>query len=153
MNIILQFFFSFVASFSFGILFNIPRKHLIASGITGACAWLTYYILLQGFDINPLLSNFAGAIMLTTFSIIFTKKFRAPIIVFVTCGLIPLVPGGKAYEAVRNIVESDYPKALESGAQAALISFSIAMGIILTEMIYELFRNISNRVKEKHHAS
>ena len=91
--------------------------------------------------------------MLTTFSIIFTKKFRAPIIVFVTCGLIPLVPGGKAYEAVRNIVESDYPKALESGAQAALISFSIAMGIILTEMIYELFRNISNRVKEKNHAS
>lgn len=74
-------------------------------------------------------------------------------IVFVTCGLIPLVPGGKAYEAVRNIVESDYSKALDAGFQAALISFSIAMGIILTEMFYEIFRNISKRGRDNTHAS
>lgn len=153
MNLILQFIFSFFASFSFGILFNIPRRHLIASGVTGALAWLVYYIFSNKFLFEAIIADFAGAITLTTFAIIFTKIYRAPMIVFVTCGLIPLVPGGKAYEAVRRIVEGDYMKALDAGFQASLISFSIAMGIIITEMVYELFRNIIRKVRENNHAA
>ena len=85
---------------------------------------------------------------MTSTAIFFTKRLQAPLIVFVTCGLIPLVPGGKAYEAVRAVVENNYLESLETGFQAALISLSIAMGIIITEMIYELFKNIKKRISE-----
>lgn len=148
MVFIVQFILSFFASFSFGIIFNIPRRHLVSSGITGAFGWVMFYLLNQTIGIDDLIANFVAAIMMTSTAIFFTKRLQAPLIVFVTCGLIPLVPGGKAYEAVRAVVENNYLESLETGFQAALISLSIAMGIIITEMIYELFKNIKKRITE-----
>lgn len=144
-----QFILSFFASFSFGIMFNIPRRHLAASGLTGALGWVMYYFLSQTIGIEPLISNFVAAITMTSTAIFFTKRLHAPLIVFVTCGLIPLVPGGKAYESVRAVVENDNLAALDSGFQAALIALSIAMGIIITEMMYELFNIIKRKVSNR----
>ena len=72
-----------------------------------------------------------------------------PIILFITCGSIPLVPGGLAYDAMRHVVLNEYMTALEYGFEAALISLAIAMGIISTEMADQVLQTIRKKLKRE----
>lgn len=143
-----QFILSFFASAGFGILFNAPRRTILAGGLSGASGWLVYFMAMQ-LDIEPIIASFLGAIVLTTISILCSRRLRAPIIIFVTCGIIPLVPGGMAYDAMRNIVLQQYDSALASGFQVALVSIAIAMGIISSEMINGIIHAIKNKMQKE----
>ena len=69
------------------------------------------------------------------------RKFRMPMIVFSVSGIIPLVPGGIAYNTMRNVMELDYIMGLQNGIRAFLISGAIAMGLVFAEVIMQvLFR-------------
>ena len=142
----IQFILSFFASAGFGILFNAPRRTIFAGGLSGAFGWLVYFIATQ-FDVQAVIASFFGAIMLTALSIISSRYLRAPIIIFITCGIIPLVPGGMAYNAMRSVVLQNYDMALAYGFQVALVSMAIAMGIISTEMIDSLFQTLKREIK------
>ena len=141
-----QFILSFFASAGFGILFNAPRRTILAGGMSGAFGWLMYFIATEN-DIQAVIASFLGAIVLTALSIMSSRKLRAPIIIFITCGIIPLVPGGLAYNAMRSLVLENYDMALAYGFQVALVSLAIAMGIISTEMIDSLFQTLKRKVK------
>lgn len=141
-----QFILSFFASAGFGILFNAPRRTIFAGGLSGAFGWLMYFIATQN-DIQAVIASFLGAIVLTALSIMSSRKLRAPIIIFITCGIIPLVPGGLAYNAMRSVVLENYDLALAYGFQVALVSLAIATGIISTEMIDSLFQTVKRKVK------
>lgn len=141
-----QFILSFFASAGFGILFNAPRRTIFAGGLSGAFGWLMYFIATQN-DIQTVIASFLGAIVLTALSIMSSRKLRAPIIIFITCGIIPLVPGGLAYNAMRSVVLENYDLALAYGFQVALVSLAIATGIISTEMIDSLFQTVKSKVK------
>ncbi|HBV22994.1 MAG TPA: hypothetical protein DEB42_04330 [Jeotgalicoccus sp.] len=141
-----QFILSFFASAGFGILFNAPRRTILAGGLSGAFGWLMYFIATEN-DIQTVIASFLGAIVLTALSILSSRKLRAPIIIFITCGIIPLVPGGLAYNAMRSVVLENYDMALAYGFQVALVSLAIATGIISTEMIDSLFQTLKRKVK------
>lgn len=141
-----QFILSFFASAGFGILFNAPRRTILAGGMSGAFGWLMYFIATEN-DIQAVIASFLGAIVLTALSIMSSRKLRAPIIIFITCGIIPLVPGGLAYNAMRSVVLENYDMALAYGFQVALVSLAIAMGIISTEMIDSLFQTLKRKIK------
>lgn len=55
-------------------------------------------------------------------------------IIFIVGGIIPLVPGGLAYDAMRNFVSNEYSIAIELAAKASLIAGAIAMGIVFSEV-------------------
>lgn len=146
LTLIYQFTLSFFASMGFGILFNAPRRALMQCGLTGAAGWLAYYIL-TNMDVNQILASFAGGIVLTAVSILNSRKMKMPIVIFITCGIIPLVPGGKAYQAMRNVVMEDYQLAFSFGMEAALIASAIALGIITSEMIHSLMNLLLVKLK------
>jgi uncharacterized membrane protein YjjB (DUF3815 family) len=142
---ILQFILSFFASFSFGILFNAPRRVLLNCGLTGAVGWIVHFTSTQ-FHIESLLATFFGAVGLTVVSIYSSRALKVPIVIFITCGIIPLVPGGTAYESMRHIVMSQYMHALEFGFEAALVAMALAFGIIFTEMSYTVLQTAKNKI-------
>ena len=94
-----QFILSFFSSAGFGILFNAPRRTIFAGGLSGAFGWLMYFTATQ-LNVQAAIASFLGAIVLTAISIVSSRQLRAPIIIFITCGIIPLVPGGVAYSAM-----------------------------------------------------
>jgi uncharacterized membrane protein YjjB (DUF3815 family) len=67
--------------------------------------------------------------------------YRTPVIIFSVAGIIPLVPGGLAYDAMRNFVQNDYNAAINLAAKAFMISGSIAIGLIFSEVINQVIRN------------
>jgi len=139
MYITQQLFLSFLAAAAFGIIFNAPKSSLFQSGFVGMLGWGVYIVLtLTGIDtVNATL---VASFVIAVASQVFAKLYKTPIIIFIVAGIIPLVPGGMAYDAMRNFVENDYNSALALAAKAFLISGAIAMGIVFSEVINQLIR-------------
>ncbi|WP_197280031.1 threonine/serine exporter family protein [Bacillus sp. FJAT-27251] len=130
---------SFIASAAFGILFNAPRESLFKCGLSGMLGWMVYFgLTYQGY--GPVIATLAAAFFIALVSQMFAKFYKMPIIIFSVAGIIPLVPGGLAYDTMRNIVENDYTTAVALGVKALMISGAIAVGLVFSEVINHVFR-------------
>ncbi|WP_110113591.1 threonine/serine exporter family protein [Bacillus sp. CGMCC 1.16541] len=130
---------SFIASGAFGVIFNAPKQSLLKCGLAGMGGWLIYTLFVyNGFD--SVLATLIASIFVAIVSQMFAKIYKTPIIIFNVAGIIPLVPGGLAYDAMRNFVENDYNQAVQLAAKALMISGSIAMGLVFSEVINQIIR-------------
>lgn len=130
---------SFIASAAFGIIFNAQKESLIQCGVVGMSGWLIYFVMTAvGYDAVP--ASLAASFVVAIISQFFARRYKTPIIIFNVAGIIPLVPGGLAYDAMRNFVENDYSVGLSLAAKAGLISGAIALGLIFSEVINQLIR-------------
>lgn len=130
---------SFIASAGFGILFNVPKQSLAKCGFVGMIGW-AIYISLVDIEVDVVLATLIATFFITIISQLFAKRFKMPIIVFSVSGIIPLVPGGLAYDAMRNFVENDYSLAVQLAAKAFMISGAIAFGLIFSEVFNQMIR-------------
>lgn len=133
---------SFIATGAFGILFNIPRKKLLQCGLTGMIGWFVYVFLIES-DIDTVVATLIAAFIIAVISQIFAKIYKAPIIIFSVSGIIPLVPGGMAYDAMRHFVNNDYNGAIQLAAKSFMISGAIAIGLVFAEVINQMIRRVS----------
>lgn len=144
MNVLAQVITSFIASAAFGFIFNSPRKLLPHCGFVGMAGWLVYYIGMElGIDVIP--ATLLASFLVTVLSQLFSKLYKTPIIVFSVAGIIPLVPGGLAYDAMRNVVENQYDTAVQLAVKAFMISGAIAIGLISSEVINQIIRRSGRR--------
>jgi uncharacterized membrane protein YjjB (DUF3815 family) len=135
---------SFVASAAFGIIFIAPVKTLIKCGFVGMVGWMIY-IGITNYTMDSIFASIIASFTVAIISQIFAKVFKTPVIIFNVSGIIPLVPGGKAYDAMRQVVEGDFNAAIPLSAEVVLISGSIAIGLVLSEVINQVIRKGSLR--------
>ncbi|MEW9698686.1 threonine/serine exporter family protein [Paenibacillus sp. SI8] len=132
---------SFIASGAFAILFNVPKRTLFQCGFVGMLGWFLYLSFLQ-FSVNAIMATLIASFVVTVTSQIFAKVYKTPIIVFSVSGIIPLVPGGLAYDAMRNIVENHYDVAVQLAVKAFMLSGAIAIGLVFSEVINHVIRRL-----------
>lgn len=130
---------SFVACAAFSLIFGVQKHRLVQCGLVGASGWLTYTVC-SAFEMRTIPATLLAVCVVTIISQIMAKHYRTPIIVFSAAGIIPLVPGKIAYDAMRHIVQEEYVVAVELAMQAFMISGSIAIGLVFSEVIYIIFR-------------
>lgn len=140
---------SFIATGAFGIIFNIPRKKLLLCGLVGMIGWFIYVLLINS-NANAAVASLVAAFVIAVISQIFAKIYKAPIIIFSVSGIIPLVPGGLSYDAMRHFVANDYNTAIQLAARAFMISGAIAIGIVFAEVINQMIKKISPKSKKMH---
>lgn len=110
-TIFIQFSFSFLATAAFAIVTNVPRRSLICCGLSGAFGWMTYWICVQ-MGGSAAFGSLLGSLGVAFISDLFSKRLRMPVTIFNIPGMVPLVPGGLAYQAVRNLVTDPIKKQL-----------------------------------------
>ncbi|MCQ6274522.1 threonine/serine exporter family protein [Bacillus sp. V3B] len=128
---------SFMASAGFGLLFNAPKNYVIQGGVSGMVGWICYFILVEK-GIDSVVASVLAAIIIGVIGQFFAKKYKTPVIIFNVSGIIPLVPGGLAYDAMRHFVINDYNVALQLAAKAFLTSGAIAAGLVLSEVLNQV---------------
>lgn len=133
---------SFIATACFGVIFNAPTKVIPHCGFVGAIGWSIYYALTQAQQVDALQATFLSAFFVAFIAHIFARNKRMPVIVFSVSGIIPLVPGGIAYNTMRNIVEQDYVMGTQNGLFVFMISGAIAMGLVFAEVIMQVLLRI-----------
>ncbi|MGM9929828.1 MAG: threonine/serine exporter family protein [Bacillus sp. (in: firmicutes)] len=146
MDYLVQVIASFIGSAGFGIIFNVPRESIVKCGFVGMIGWMSYYILSQNF-IGIIPATAIASAIIALISQVFAKIYKTPMTIFIVGGIIPLVPGGMAYNAMRHFVENDYNVAISLAAKLTLISGSIAIGLIFAEVLYQITMKCFKSIK------
>lgn len=144
MTIFFQLITSFIAAAGFAILFNAPRQTLIQCGLVGMLGWILYYVLVSG-EMDAVPATVFAAILVGSLSRICATFYKKPIIIFYVAGIIPLVPGGIAYNAMRHFVENDYITGVELGTKVMLLSGGIALGLMFSEVANKVMRKVTGK--------
>lgn len=144
MEYIVHLILSFIATATFGIIFNAPKNMLFHCGIVGAIGWIVYLAFTnQGVDIVP--ASFVGSFVIAIVAHLYAKRFKKPMLIFNVAGIIPLVPGGMAYNTMRHIVENDYMMGIEYAVKTSLVTGAIVMGLVFAEVFMQLIFTVMRR--------
>lgn len=130
---------SFFATASFGVIFSVPKRLLLSCGLVGMAGWISY-LSASHYGIASVPATLIASFLLASLSLLLARLHRAPVTVFSAPGIIPLVPGGLAYDAMRYFIENDYNTALQYSTKTLMISGAIAMGLVLAEVLFQLLR-------------
>ena len=138
---------AFVASFGFGIIFNIRGKKLIFAAIGGGLSWFCY-LYLNSIGISIILSLFISSIIFSIYSEICARFLKTPVTTIVICALIPLVPGAGMYYTMHETILGNVSGAVELGLTTVASAGALALGIIFVSTITKQVTNIK-KAKEK----
>lgn len=127
------------------ILFNIDRKKIIWTGFCGAIGWATY-LAVDNITKSPVMSSFAGALIVGIYSEIMARSLKTPAMEFSIPGIFPLVPGITAYKTVSYIVEQNYSEAFGKGIQTLAVGGAVGFGIMLSSTT---FRFVTKLMRER----
>lgn len=141
---LIQFSFSFLAATAYAIITNVPRRSLAACGLSGTAGWIVYWMAVS-LGAVPALGSLFGALSVASVSFFCSRWLKLPVTIFNIPGMVPLVPGGLAYQAVRNLVIGHYEVAIASTVQAIMIAGAIALGLVLSEVFNHNIRNFREK--------
>lgn len=131
---------SLIATMSFGIIFNVPKRTIISGGIIGMIGWGIYTYLITIYYYDMIFATFIAASFVAFFSQILARIHKIPVTILSVSGIIPLVPGGIAYDSMRNFVENDYSTAIMLATKTLLLSGAIAFGLIFSGVISQTIK-------------
>ncbi len=128
LNWLLQTLVAFAATIAFSIIFHTPKKEYLLTGVTGGVGWLVYLIAMH-FGCGTVAASFFATVALAWLSRIFSFAHKAPVTVYLICGIFPLVPGAGIYYTGYHFFMSDNALALSKGLETIKIAIAIALGI------------------------
>lgn len=122
---------AFIGTAAFAILFGVPRKYYIDCGVCGTIGWVVYLTFIRLIGASPAEATIFATLMVVAASYWYAFRKQCPVIVFLVCGIFPLVPGAGVFWTSYNIVSDQLSEALVSGFLAIKLTFAIVFGIII----------------------
>jgi len=122
---------SFIGTAAFAVLFGVPRKYYFLCGVCGVLGWILYMILARYAGFTPPAATVFATMLVVLSARYFSVLDRCPAIVFLLCGIFPLVPGAGVFWTSYYVVSDQLRLALGSGFMAVKVTIAIVLGIIL----------------------
>ncbi len=122
---------AYVGTVAFAVLFGVPRKYYLDSGLCGMLGWLLYLILMNYTGLSVANVVFFATVLVTFTAMVLAIVRKCPITVYLICGIFPLVPGAGIFWTTYNVVSEQLGAALHTGITALKVTVAIAFGIIL----------------------
>ena len=124
-----------IASVTFAMLLRINRRHLVFAGIGAAMTYLLYatFTALIG---SLFVAAFISTLCTALYAEILARVRRAPTIIFSLTGVIPTVPGGDLYHAMRHLITGNVNEALTHLVITVEIGLGIAGGIVTMSILF-----------------
>lgn len=122
---------AFLACVGFTLIFNIHGAGKLISGVGGALGWLVY--LLAG---KTVFAAFLAAAAIGVFAEVMSRVRRCPVTGYVLVALLPLVPGGGIYYAMRHCVAGETEQFLNTLLQTFGTAAALAVGAMLASSAF-----------------
>ncbi len=106
-------FWAAIAALGFAIIFQVPRRFLFYTAFLGAVGVGAKVILLDN-NLNLVASSLAGATLVGFGGYWLSTRYMTPSALFSVPGVIPLVPGGIAFQSLLTLI-----RAVEAGPESA----------------------------------
>lgn len=130
MKLFWEVFWSFCACLAFGVIFRLRGGKLFCAAFGAALGWLVFRLAnrLPGSDIAD---YFLATIVISIYSEIMARLFRAPVSIYLAVALIPLVPGGGIYDTMEQCLIGNASEAARLGLHTIGIAGALAIGIVM----------------------
>ncbi len=112
----------------FAVLFCVPKRHYLACACNGALAWAVYLLAL-GLQPSVVIATLCASIPLTAFARALAIHQKAPVTVFLFCGIFPLVPGATLYYTAYYFMQGEHLLCLDKGIETLKVAIALALGI------------------------
>lgn len=122
----------------FAVLYNIPRRLLHVSALVGAIGWIFYYIFVDTLEAQLFVSAGLASLVISIVSQLFARRYAVPVTLFSIPAIIPFVPGGSAYNAMRAFIVGEYFVATGNIIDTFLIAGAIALGLTVNTAIFQV---------------
>ncbi|HHU60804.1 MAG: threonine/serine exporter family protein [Bacillota bacterium] len=127
----------FVSAVAFAFIYNVPRSEIFRTGILGGLGWLTFSLTKDaGGEVGAM---FLGATSVALCSELFARRYKQPVIIFLVPGVIPLVPGGRAYLTMLSFLQHDYNEGVTLLVSTFFLAGAVAAGIIIASSIFRVY--------------
>ncbi|UQS86137.1 threonine/serine exporter family protein (plasmid) [Nicoliella spurrieriana] len=140
-----EFLFGFLSTWGFGVITNVPRRTLIASGIVGALAWLVY-IFADGWGANVIVANLLPGITVGLFANVESMLIKTPVNLIFVPAVISLVPGALFYKSMEQLTLGLNMLAMHGLLKTLLIAFSLGIGFIIGEVCFRILKPLIRRL-------
>lgn len=128
---------AFISIVGFGLLLEVPARHVIHAGIAGVVCWLSY-LLVQDLGYSLIAAAFWSSILVALLSHSFARIFKAPVTVFLVSGILPTVPGASIYRCVYYMIQGEPSLSNSYFIETLQISGAMAMAIFIVDSIFRL---------------
>ncbi|KRK48917.1 threonine/serine exporter [Secundilactobacillus kimchicus] len=150
--LIIDLLFTYIATVAFGVLLNLPHRALNMAGLIGTLSFLAYKLLMMAHS-GLVTANLVGAVLIGVLSMQAAKWLKMPVIIFNIPALVPFVPGGQAYQMVKNFALADNTVAFSFLFQVIEIAGAIAFGFLLAELFIRLQQKLLDWLASRRKAS
>lgn len=131
MSMIPEFLVAMVATICFSVTFQVSRRHYLDCGLTGAVGWVAYRICVSMLGLSAPIATLIAALPLTVAARLFSIQNKAPVTVYLLCGIFPLVPGAGIYYTAYYFLQNQQALCVEKGIETIKIAVALALGIAL----------------------
>lgn len=139
---------AFVTSLFTGITLHIPVRTWLAVGITGTLGWAANQAALNRGQ-PAVIAAAGGAMVVGLMAEILARLQKEPATVYIVSGIIPLVPGIIAYNAMLEFLENRYTRGLALAFEAFLIASYIATGLAVVSVVVNYLSKILQHTDRK----
>lgn len=141
---LMQFCWAALSIVGFSIRVNLKGWKILLISLGAGLSWAIYLIMLY-YTNSLLFSVFVSTILVCTYSEIVARLCRTPVSVFVTCVIIPLVPGSSLFYSMRAYISGNMASAGHYITLVLMIAGTIAMAIAVVSSITNLSLRLLNR--------
>ena len=129
--------YAFLACVGFCLVFNIHGPGILICCGGGALGWLVY---LTGacFTDHDILRYLIAAVVITLYSEVMARLRRCPVTSYLIIALLPMVPGGGIYNAMRYCAAGDNQLFLSTLVTTLGIAGALALGAVLGSSLFRL---------------
>lgn len=142
-----QVYFAFIATYCFGIIFNIKGSKLLFTSFAGSIGWTTF-LMTQQMGSSSTQSYFYSAVTLSIFSELGARYLKTPVTSILICGLIPLVPGGGMYYTMYSAIKTEPLEAFNKGVATFSAAGALAMGIVFVTSMTKAVKVSQEKIRK-----
>ena len=121
-TMLVQFVVAMVATISFGITFQVGRRHYWTCGFVGAVGWTIYIACTTLGGMTAPMATLIATLPLAALSRFFAIRHKAPITVFLLTGIFPLVPGAGIYYTAYYFLRNDRALCTSKGIETLKVA-------------------------------
>ena len=139
---------SVFVSVTFAIVFKINKRHLVNAGICGILTYAAYYGI-ELITSSIFWAAFVSSALAALFAETHARIEKAPTLVMLMPGIVPIVPGGYLYRSVRDLIRGSGATALDNLATAGIIALGMAAGVVALSILYSIVHDFVAKSKKK----
>ena len=146
-DIIVQVVSAFLGVVAVAVLFRVPKKYLVLTGVTGAVGWFVQITMTELLS-NQVFVAFLAAFSVAVLSQIFARISKAPVTLYLVTGILPMVPGVGMYRTVYYLLQGNNKESSRYFAYTLQVAGMIALAIFVVDSV---FRVIYQKQKKRKH--